>query len=680
MKGTLAGVLVGLLFLVGVSSAGAVVSSVSTGGGTVTVGMQPRSISSPTKVPSTILSFGNLSGAPVMHSSVDYAIYWDPEYGYHGDWEHLVNSFLQNIGHDSGSLGVVNAVDEQYTDKTNSRSAFALTFRGAYSDKNRFPSSNCVDPDLSPGYPDGEAQKDNVACLTDEQLRQQLQEFIAQNKLRTGMNTIFFLLTPPGVTVCLDGGGSVSAYCSDNAPSTASSGHSFCSYHSAISPTNPTQGDEKTILYAAIPWTAGGLGDFQLFDQAPGYECQDGGYDPSSTPQIEEPENPPRQQEPNQLQPLAPGPDGTFDTGLADLVINQVNVEQQDTITDPMLNAWQDSAGNEVTDECRNFFARTLPDGSVTVKPGTGAGTLDNQILGEGHYYLNDTFNFSSLLQRYPGIPCLPGVAFRPQFTSPNPVNVGDIVGFDAAESDVTLDAGVGYSSTGTPFETFPTYTWDFGDGNRTVSPYPAGASQVNEPSAFHAYQYGGTYQVTLTITDVGGNTATITHPLTVVGPPPPPAASPSSGAPTTAGSSTETSTATSKKGLPAPSIGEHVASHSLTKVLQDGLTLRYAVNEQVAGSVEVLLDSSTAKRLGIHGPTARNLPKGSPRSIVIGFAVLVTTKRGHGALTIRFGKSVSGHLAHMHRVKLTLRIAVRNAARQHPKKTTLMSVVVLKG
>ena len=60
-------------------------------------------------------------------------------------------------------------------------------------------------------------------------------------------------------------------------------------------------------------------------------------------------------QEPNLA--TCPTSDGFCDTGLADLIINQVAVEQQNIVTNPLLNAWQDKTGKESTDECRNFFA-----------------------------------------------------------------------------------------------------------------------------------------------------------------------------------------------------------------------------------------------------------------------------------------------------------------------------------
>ncbi len=580
-------------------------------------------------------SFGNNplhadEPGPVMHSVATYAIYWDPQDYYHGDWQSLIDGFLANLGSAGGELSNVFAVDAQYTDRTNQPSTDRSTFYGAYVDTNPYPQSEgCTDPHpLKFGMPLLESNA--PVCLTSKQMRAQLETFIGeQHGLRKGMDTIFYLLTPPGVTICLDAGG-VTGHCSDfdgtgteisnyeeevatyperlkeyeadkkayekaqkayeeekaqlekegkpdkatppteptkpaepkRPASYASYTKSFCSYHAAVSPSDPANGDGNTVLYAVIPWTAGGSGDYHLSseDQTQAAACQDGGFQPSTKPggeldekervksrtpieqeefdkktpkeQREEEEakelglEKPHDQEPNQI---GLGPDGSYDTGLADLIINQIAVEQQDTVTNPLLNAWQDSAGQEVTDECRNsFFPAT---GSASAAPLTRAGTLSNQSLASHAYYLNDAFNLASQRLPYPGVPCMNSISLEPKFTAPNPVNSGEIVGFDGMESDITLDSAINFAQNGAPLAKYATYTWNFGDGSAPVTGFAPGSPSANSPavspcaapweapcaaSTFHSYQYGGTYTVSLTVTDVGGNTASVSEPITV--------------------------------------------------------------------------------------------------------------------------------------------------------------------
>jgi hypothetical protein len=569
-------------------SAGAVVEHEVGGPGGPTVGAQPRNFWSiydePEEVPFADWSpyaepetFENPDGNPVLHETDTYAIYWDPKDEYHGDWQHLIDTFLHDVGASSGAatasngaLNTVFAVDAQYTDKGNKPAYYRSTYRAAYTDTTKYPTSgNCTAPAPSEIGP-------SIACLTDKQLQEQLTTFISQHKLQKGMGAIYYLLTPPGVTLCLESG-ATPTHCSDYNRSTpekeageyksASFQNSFCSYHSDI---NPETGDENTILYAAIPWSAGGLGDGSL-NPIPAYFCQDGGFNPTSKP-IEQKEKAkektakekaeftektpeerhkqeklealegPHQEEPNQGS--CPSADGWCDAGLADVIISQIGAEQQNIVTDPLLNAWHDGAGNEVTDECRNFFAPA--GGGVAANEETGAGTLENQTLGGDSYYLNDAFNLAAFKLSYPGVPCVGGSNLVPLFTAPNPVDVGQIVGFDGMESDITLDAGTAYSALGAPEKNYATYTWNFGDGSRgdktpEVSGYAPGAPVCESPwlseeppasrkppglwigcaaSAFHPYQYGGTYEVTLTVRDVGGNEASVTKAITVVGAP----------------------------------------------------------------------------------------------------------------------------------------------------------------
>ena len=736
----LASVLVAVaLALLAASPAGALVSKVETHPGQYdTVGLQPRNVS-------YVLdgelgaSFANSSGNPVVHGNSTYMIYWDPDDEYFSEWQTLINNFVQGMGAESGALGNVFAVDAQYTDKTNQPAVYKSTLKVTYIDDAPYPTTgNCTDVEaLIVGA---------ITCLTDKQIQEQLKSFIAEEKLPTGMGSIYYLLTPPGVTVCVDEGGPT-GHCSDFAGTVkeveaeevakreAEENHegftegeplvtfddSFCSYHSDINPDNTPSGDANTILYAVIPWTAGGLGSAEVFPRLEGYDCQDGGFDPQSKPPekreqarerskkekeaekeadqeekdqdktAEELEGP-HEEEPNQL--TSPGADGAWDTGLADLIVNQIAVEQQNVVTDPLLNAWQGSGGLEATDECRNFFAGGVPGGSVTANEETRAGTLSNQVINGTNYYLNLAFNDAALKLPY-NVPCIGGVELNPRFTSPDPVDSGVTVGFDGMESGVSLNAGVKYSAGGSPEHNYATYTWNFGDGTPTVSGYAPGAPVCEEPwlspcagSVFHAYQYGGTYEVTLTITDIAGNTNTVTHPITVIGPPPPsPGGSEGSGgsggsgsgSAGTPGSSSPAAPSSSAAAPAAPVLAATIAPQSLRSAARKGLVVRYSVNEQVAGRFEVLLSRAVAHRLGISGPPATGLPAGSPSEVVIAQAVLVTTKGGHSSVHIHFSKRTAARLARARQVSLMLWALARGSAASGSPAASVVSVATLR-
>jgi hypothetical protein len=769
--------------------------------GSTKVGLQPREAQSVFEGMPTAESFNNPEGSLVLHKNETYAIYWDPTDHYHGDWQGLIDTFFHGLGADSGSTGNVFAVDSQYTDKSNLPASYLSTFRGAYTDTDPYPvgSSNCKDPHpleavdrIGPGHTE--------VCLTDAQIRTELKTFIAAHSLQKGVSSIFYLLTPPAVTVCLqkEGEGGKANHCSDHTGSIEATGtesykNSFCSYHSDFSNltlANTLTPGATTILYGVIPWSAGGLGDYHLTgaDEAPAYDCQDGGWYFNSQTSVEEKESAkvnakeeegkrheeeakkraaaeaeeakkqttyeeafekklisepelkekeaklkvekqeriekeaeeekkaeaneivarekkeklegPHQQEPNQD---GLGPDGSYDTGLADLIVSQIGVQQQNIVTDPLLNAWQDSAHNEVTDECRNNFALYL-GGSVTANELTFAGTLYNQSFAGANAYVNKAFNLAAGRLPYPGVGCMTGIDLVPQFTAPNPVNTGELVGFDGMESNITLNDDIGYSKAGAEEPKYATYKWNFGDETPEVTGLAPGAPSLNSPetspcelpwnapcaaSTFHSYQYGGTYNVTLTVTDTGGNIASVTEPITVHGElkPQPPSAPGSGSTPTvspaTAGGSSSTAPGSSgasspAKPIPGPVASQAVVSHSLATVLKKGLVISYSVNEQVAGQFQVLLASSVAKRIGLHGPPAIGLPPGSAPSIVIGKAILITTKGGRNTVKIQFGKRTAAKLRKLRSVQLTIRLVVRNASSHNPITTTVISTVNL--
>jgi hypothetical protein len=697
--------------------AGAIVTEVEG----VKVGIQSRNGATLGTPGEELKTFNNNSGNPVVRGNGDYAIYWDPAKQFHHEWLVKLDGFFQGLG--EAELGTPFADLSQYRDRSNAITPFKALFKGAYSDTSKFPVAGCTDPhSLEVGA---------VTCLTSAQLREQLQAFIATHALPKGMNTVYYLLTPPGVTVCLDAAGT---HCSDyqltvkeqeeEKRESTSYKNSFCSYHDAINPGGLATGDANAILYAAIPWTAGtsGLSGYKASSRtyASGFDCQDGGWNPEENKETREKPREltkaekeaiekdapklraeeeerlrvegPHQQEPNQ----EPGQEGKgelgdYSAGLADILINQIAVQQMNIVTDPMLNAWQDAKGNEVTDLCRNVFAFTAGptggsiEGSVKAGLNTEAGSLSNISLGsKGRYYVNNVFNLAE--ER-----CSGGVGLVPRFTAPNPVNAGEIIGVDGMESTITMIRGQAFGPTGPPTTTYATVSWNFGDGTPEVQGFAPGAPTCEVPwlspcaaSAFHAYQYGGTYNATLTVTDVGGDRSAVSHAITVVGPPPPaPPAPPSS----THGSGSSASGASAAGGagsasvippVPSPIATDAVLSHSLRSVMKNGVVVRYAVNEQVAGHLEVLLSRALARRLGVIAPAAVGLPLGSAPQVVVGKAIIVTTTGGHSSVVIQLSKRTAQRLNRLRKVTLMLRLVVRNAAAHGPLTTTVLSEFTL--
>jgi len=660
--------------------------------------------------------YANPEGNPVVHGSNTWIIFWDPkEEFYHGDWQHLIETYMSNAATASGSLNTVFSLDAQYTDHSNQPATYRQVYRGGAEDTVPYPQSGCEDPQPLPPNLIKTGRVPPTTCLTSVQVANQLESFIKAHNLPTGMSNIYYLLTPPGVTVCLDSGGP-SGHCSDyqwegTGPvpwyieETESYRNSFCSYHGDINPDGPS-GGSGTILYGVIPWSAGTYKDpdyFPVYEkfggsevlvstQYPGWECQDGGWESSKKGELYEKERTlsakektefeaknekekaeeleaktlegPHEQEPNQ-QPC-PTEDGGCDYGLADLIIDQISVEQQNIVTDPLLTSWKDPNGYEDTDECRFFFGPPL-GGSGTANPETDAGTLYNQELNGGLYYLNNAFNLAGELLNFPGIACLHDTALAPEFTAPSPVNTGEIVAFNGMGSDITLNAGINYSPSGSPQANYATYTWNFGDGTPTVTGWAPGTPPCSEEgsryvnpcagSVFHSYEYGGSYEVTLSVRDVAGDIASVTHIVNVSGP-----SRPGSGSTGGAGSGSGAG-ATAHPGLPTPLAAAVIVPQSLRTALRKGLAVSYSVNEQVAGHFEVLLGRALARKLHISGTPATGLAAGVPPELVVAKAILVTTKGGRSVVHIDFSKRTAARLKHTRKLPLMLRLVVRNAA-----------------
>lgn len=145
----------------------------------------------------------------------------------------------------------------------------------------------------------------------------------------------------------------------------------------------------------------------------------------------------------------------------------------------------------------------------------------------------------------------------------------------------------------------------------------------------------------------------------------------------------TTTTTATGEGGsphkLPPPSVKATALTGSLAETVKKGLTVHYAVNEQVAGYFEVLIAARLARHLHIKGRRSKWLPKGAPGKRLIAGRLLVTTRKAHGQVRIKLPKSIAKRLQRLHAVTLTLRVVVHNAAK-HPLLARSQSTVELRG
>ncbi|HEV7482624.1 MAG TPA: PKD domain-containing protein [Solirubrobacterales bacterium] len=140
---------------------------------------------------------------------------------------------------------------------------------------------------------------------------------------------------------------------------------------------------------------------------------------------------------------------------------------------------------------------------------GTGAGNFANSALyfmsraasalnGKGSLdevaIYNRALPASAIAQHFGGNSQAPIPAFQ---SAPNPAQTGQQVSFDAgASSD--------------PDGTIAKYEWDL-DGNGSYE-----TSTGTTPSVTKVYAQAGTFQVSLRVTDNSGNTAQVTHPVTV--------------------------------------------------------------------------------------------------------------------------------------------------------------------
>ena len=235
-----------------------------------------------------------------MRANTVYAIYWLPSgYSFGPNYRSLIDQYFADVAAASGSPTNVYSVATQYYDEA-AAIHYQSTFGGSFVDTNPFPPSGCDDL-----YTDshGTTFHDPV-CLTDGQIQDEIQAVMAAEGWRGSTTRMFFIMTPSGVGSCFDsktpanGGG-----CTTN---------DFCAYHNYF-----FAGTGEPIPYANEPYDAAIPGCFS-----------------AKTGQ------------------------GKPNNADADVEINTISHEQNETITDPVGDAWRttDASHFEIADLCEWQF------------------------------------------------------------------------------------------------------------------------------------------------------------------------------------------------------------------------------------------------------------------------------------------------------------------------------------
>jgi hypothetical protein len=154
------------------------------------------------------------SAAPVSQAGL---LQFDPNY------ETAINRYFTDVAHDSGGTSNVYSAATQYSDGSGPIQ-YQSTFGGSYVAHDPLPASGCND-----GV--------NPACLTDNQLRHEIQRVLTANDWHGGNGNVFFLMTPNGVGTCYD---SFGAQCSANY---------FCAYHDSFVDAN-----NEPVIYVNEPY------------------------------------------------------------------------------------------------------------------------------------------------------------------------------------------------------------------------------------------------------------------------------------------------------------------------------------------------------------------------------------------------------------------------------------------
>jgi hypothetical protein len=209
--------------------------------------------------------------------------------------------------------------DVYYSDTQYYQTLSGVTTPIPYSEQFSGSWADAADPTVS----DCSNSVGGSVCVSDAAIENEVAKAITANNWPTGLGAEYFVFLGNGIGTCLS-----STSCFDQGS------QGFCAYHSHYVTTGGA-----TVLYANMPYTG-----------HVGAGCASG-----------------------------QSPNGDSD---ADSTINVTSHEANETITDPLGNAWFDRAGYENGDKCAWIF-------------GSATGNYNQTINGD-HYYLQGEYSNKS--------------------------------------------------------------------------------------------------------------------------------------------------------------------------------------------------------------------------------------------------------------------------------------------
>jgi hypothetical protein len=359
-------------------------------------------------------------GGPVEHASAVYAIFWAPAgLSFPSGYVSLVTRYFTDVAHDSYAPSNVYSVPTQYFSGSGSAKKFEsynVALKTVVVDTKAYPRSGCKN------YTLGDGSKSS-ACLTRAQIEKKLKAVIADKHFPTGLGTNYFVFTPQGVASCKKAGNLTTGGCYNPLQY-----NGYCAFHSHLG-----SGD-NAVIYEHLPFAA--LAG-----------CTSG-------------------QSPN--------------NNAADAVLNNVAHEHNESMSDPLGNAWYDNAGHEIGDKCHLKFGS--PRGTTSYGP-------YNQLINGNAYWLQEIWSnrAGGCVQRntFPH----PSVSFS--YKPAKPVH-GQKVTFTSS----VKEAG----------ESRFTFKWTFPDGGTSTA--------KNPKHTFAGYVFAGV--VTLVVCDTHGDQTRTTRFITV--------------------------------------------------------------------------------------------------------------------------------------------------------------------